>query len=347
MSEKKINGELPKGCKLCEEGKKAVYFLTGLCNENCYYCPVSRERKNKDTSWINERKVKNKKDIVDEIKKMDAKGLSITGGEPLLKPKKTINKISFLKNKFGPAFHIHLYTSKSAKKQNLRKLGKEGLDEIRFHPTNLEPTPDLVDSIIEANKWINNVGIEIPAIPSKEKEIIDLIEEFGKYIEFLNLNEFEYSEESFTDIKNKGFTPKNENRKSLEKSEETAENIIKKDFDPTIHFCPSHFKDNIQLRKRFIRRANNIAKKYEEITDEGTILKGKISSNNLKKIITYLRQLNISNNLFSLKDGEVEIAWWILDELADNMNDEFEGIKMEVIEEHPTEERLVVQRIPL
>ena len=60
-------GKLAKGCRLCIKGKKSVLFVTGLCNINCYYCPVSNEKKNKDISYINERKIEKKEDILEAV----------------------------------------------------------------------------------------------------------------------------------------------------------------------------------------------------------------------------------------------------------------------------------------
>ena len=52
-----VIGKMEKGCELCFPGLKAVIFVTGICGDNCYYCPISKERFGKDLIYINEEKV--------------------------------------------------------------------------------------------------------------------------------------------------------------------------------------------------------------------------------------------------------------------------------------------------
>ena len=50
-------GELPKGCELCLQGKKLVYFMGGDCAHppQCsWYCPLSAERRSKDAYFADE-----------------------------------------------------------------------------------------------------------------------------------------------------------------------------------------------------------------------------------------------------------------------------------------------------
>lgn len=71
---------LPEGCRLCYMGAKMVLFITGSCGKNCFYCPVSYERKEKDLIFANERRVGKDEDIIEEAISMEALGTGITGG---------------------------------------------------------------------------------------------------------------------------------------------------------------------------------------------------------------------------------------------------------------------------
>src|SRR3989344_4368502 len=120
--------QLCKGCKLCIKGRKSVIYITGLCPRNCYFCPLSDNRKNKDVIFTNERPIKNLKEIVKEVKISKSTGAGITGGDPLIKLQRTIGTIKILKKTFGKKFHIHLFTSLNLiNKSNLKKLHKARL----------------------------------------------------------------------------------------------------------------------------------------------------------------------------------------------------------------------------
>ena len=107
---------LPKGCELCLRGQKAVLFLNGICQKphHCsWYCPISIERRDKDITYANEIEINSLEELLEEVNKIDAKGMSITGGEPLseLNLEKTVEFIKYIKNQKGRKFHIHLYTN--------------------------------------------------------------------------------------------------------------------------------------------------------------------------------------------------------------------------------------------
>ena len=118
---------MPRGCELCYPGLKAVIFVTGLCDDWCYYCPVSRERLGKDVFRVNERNVSSIREAVNEIERSGARGASITGGDPLLRPSRTLEIIRVLKEVFGRRFHIHLYTSGSTDSSGAITFKKTGI----------------------------------------------------------------------------------------------------------------------------------------------------------------------------------------------------------------------------
>ena len=120
-------GPLIKGCRQCVKGQKTVLFITGICNRNCYFCPISDKKKNVDDVYANEWKIKSKDELIKEITLCNSKGVGITGGDPLLKVDRCVDYIKTLKIKFGKKFHIHLYTSlKNLTELKLKKLHESG-----------------------------------------------------------------------------------------------------------------------------------------------------------------------------------------------------------------------------
>lgn len=126
-------GRVSEGCRHCIDGSKMVLFVTGRCGWNCYYCPVSLEKKGKDVIYANEGRVYTDDEIIAEAEAMDATGTGITGGDPLLDMDRTVHMIRLLKDRFGKGHHIHLYTA-TIDPEKAKRLQDAGLDEIRFHP---------------------------------------------------------------------------------------------------------------------------------------------------------------------------------------------------------------------
>jgi pyruvate formate-lyase activating enzyme-like uncharacterized protein len=329
---------LPEGCRLCYNGAKMVLFVTGVCGRNCFYCPVSNERREKDVIFANEKRVEKDEDLIDEAVSMCALGTGITGGEPLLHLDRVIRYIKLLKNRFGSSHHIHLYTSLAPEKDILESLRNAGLDEIRFHPPlhlwhDINITP-YRKSIITACKLGLSTGIELPSISSDFGGIISLLEEVGG---FLNLNELEFSETNFDELKRLGFRPVDDVSSAVLGSREVAESLaISK-----LHFCSSCFKDAVQLRERFKRIAKRNARDFDEITDDGTLVYGVIMGN-CQEI---LKKAEFTENMYSESNGSVETAWWIADDLADELKEA--GCFVSVIERYPMKDGMVVEKTPL
>lgn len=271
-------GKLAKGCQLCVQGKKLVLVVTGLCPRRCDFCPLSDQKKDKDLVWANEWQIDRLKDIIKEAELTDAKGAGFTGGDPLLKLSRTIKYIKALKKRFGKAFHIHLYTSLDlVSENNLKLLYKAGLDEIRFHP-DLDDT-HLWPRIILARKFKWAIGIEIPVIPGKKKQIQTLLDFINNKIDFINLNELEISDANSNHLLDKGFKTKNSLSYAVRGSETMADELLKycaKNTKLNVHFCTAKLKDKVQLRNRIKRRAKNVATKVDLIDEDGLLVRGVI-----------------------------------------------------------------------
>ncbi len=324
---------LSEGCKLCRRGAKLVLFVTGLCPNSCFYCPISEERKGKDVVFANEREVKRDEDVLEEANLMSAEGASITGGEPLFVLEKTLHFAKLLKSL---DLHVHLYTSFPAKEITLEKLSAY-VDEIRFHPIkNLEL---YAESVKSAKKFGLEVGVEIPAIKFDER-LADFVNEHDI---FMNLNELEFSATNQEELFNRGF--KVGDYFGAEGSDEIAEMYLKK--VKKFHYCTALFKDKAQMRRRFIRMAMNHPEFYV-VTRDGTVICGcaECRIEELKRLTSIIESYDVDYRIF--KNGftaGVEFSVDELDRLCEVLK--AEGFRVSVVERYPTSRRIVVEKTPL
>jgi pyruvate formate-lyase activating enzyme-like uncharacterized protein len=209
-----LKGSLPEGCKYCGEGSKLVLLVTGLCKTSCFYCPLSEKKIGADVVYANEKKVGDDRDIIDEAMSIEAEGAGITGGDPLVVIDRTLKCIELLKDEFGEDFHIHLYTASTAK-GNIKRLADTGLDELRLHPPpgmwRKMKGSRFEGAVREALKTQMDVGLEIPLLPDETRDVEELLgwaDEVG--IDFVNLNELEFSETNFMKLKKLGYVVKDD-----------------------------------------------------------------------------------------------------------------------------------------
>lgn len=312
---------IPKGCQFCLKGAKVVLFLNGICQkpDHCsWYCPISEERKGKNNTFADEIQVFSNDDLLIEITKINAKGMSITGGEPLLKSnlEKTLDYIKYVKSIKGKKFHIHLYTNGNNFNESIaEKLAEAGLDEIRFHP----PKNKWEHIKFALNKGMS-VGAEVPVIPTQEytkylENLILYLDKIGA--EFINLNEFEICYPNSQYLKEKGFKLKKDTIAAVENSKETAMALIKRLAPKTslkIHFCTIRAKDYHQLKNRYLRRANTIKLPYEDITDDGLLIYALIEGS--EDILAVVKTLMVSKfkipkELISIEKNNIKLPYYI------------------------------------
>ena len=342
-------GSLPVGCRQCTDGAKMVLFVTGLCSFHCFYCPVSDEKMYKDVVFADEKRVTRDEDVLEEARAIRATGAGITGGDPLDATERTCRYIRLLKTEFGPGFHTHLYTM-STDAAKIRMLAEAGLDEIRFHvPPGLwaraagsafGPASRLARSLGLT------VGLEVPLIPEREEDLAQLIEwAEAEGLAFVNLNEMEFSDANFPRMKVRGYAMKHELSYGVKGADAVALRILGRRWKTTVHYCTSGYKDGWQLRSRIRRRAENVARPWDVVTDDGTLVKGVLEGSDLEGLLKDLEHKHrVPPDLMGL-DGvrkRIEIAPWILETIAAGL-----GRPAFVVEEYPTADGLEVERMRL
>ncbi len=341
-------GELPEGCKHCAKGSKMVLLVTGECDGGCWYCPLSEKKKDRPVVYADEKKVNEQDEVLEEAKAIDASGTGITGGDPLL-AEKTLKFIKLLKDEFGEEHHIHLYTQ-STDLECIIELEEAGLDEIRFHPPveewgDIEETgyPSLLRNLGKETDL--SVGIEIPSIPGREEETFHLIEELSSLVKFVNINELEYSSTNTKSLQKRGYEHKSDVSSAVKGSEELALKLLDMSFDVDLHYCSLAFKDGVQLTNRIKRRAENVAKKSDVVTEEGTLIRGVIEIEDAKKLCQELRdEYDIEEGMvwYDKEHDQVVCALPLLEDICPMIEGECFGVEI-----YPTSDGLEVERWPL
>ncbi len=265
---------MAKGCELCFAGAKSVIFITGLCDDGCYYCPVSRDRLNRDVFYVNEVPVTTVSEVILELARSGSRGASITGGDPLVRSDRTVKLVRAVKEHFGGNFHVHLYTSgRYATIGVLRALDEAGLDEIRFHPTRIE---FLSRAKAAKENTSMAVGIEVPVAPHIEEWVKDIILRANSLgLDFVNLNEMEFVEPNARALLARGLRESVTRPFTVKGSLETAIRIVnwaRESVEIPVHFCPATFKDNIQTRNRLVIASLRDLRWNEEPLASGTLL---------------------------------------------------------------------------
>ncbi len=342
-----FTGKLAEGCKHCEKGSKMVLLVTGLCQGDCWYCPLSEKKKDKDVLYANEKRCSTDEEVVEEAKSIDASGTGVTGGDPLLTDK-TVRFIKLLKGEFGDVHHIHLYTQ-SIDIDKIEKIAEAGLDEIRFHPPT-EAWSKIKETgypeAIKKSKEIGlDVGVEIPAIPELKEEIRKLISDLSTSLDFVNLNELEFSSTNWEELVKRGYKEKSDVSSAVKDSQEVAMGLLQEDLDVPIHYCSASFKDGIQLTNRIKRRAEKTARVGEMITEEGTIIKGVIESDKPRELVEKLRgYYGVDSDMvwYDEEEHRAEAYILFLEDICNELDEKCYGIEV-----YPTADRLEVERWPL
>ena len=247
-------GELADGCKQCVLGRKLVVFVTGICPRNCFYCPLSEQKKNMDVIFANERQLVDENEtnaLIEEAKACKSLGAGITGGDPLSRIDRTCRYIKLLKNEFGKKFHIHLYAIlETLNTKNLKMLEDAGLDELRLHPDFMsDKNWKNIDLLFDKGKrkYSYDLGIEIPCIPGFDVQTKKLVDYFAEKIDFLNLNELEISDTNSCELVDREFVTKDKLSYGVKGSQELAINLLKyyEDKYPklNVHYCTCKLKD--------------------------------------------------------------------------------------------------------
>ena len=348
-------GTLSPACEQCKEGRKMVLFVTGLCRFRCFYCPVSERRNQIDAVYANERRVLTDDDVLEEARSIGAGGTGITGGDPLGVIDRTEHYVRLLKREFGPAHNIHLYTHEP-NAEKLQRLAAAGLDEFRLHIPHYLWGPLAADggayrAVLEAApSWGIRRGVEIPVLPEKEAELRRLLHALeGIGVDFVNLNEMEFSETNELKLHDRGYALDPRNGWGVRGSRAVAERLVREGgWKVPLHYCSSRFKDGVQLRQRLLRQAERTAPKFAELTADGTVVLGIVEIGPGRDLGHAAARL-ASEHRLRVGDYRVDPERRRVELGAARLRRFARGLRWPAfeIEEYPTADALEVERTPL
>lgn len=263
---------LSTGCRACGGGEWSCLFINGKCNCRCFYCPTPQDQIGIPTT--NGIQFHKPADYADYAALFKFRGVSISGGEPLLTVDTSLKYISAVRKKLGDSVYIWLYTNGTlSSKSILSRLRDAGLNEIRF---DIGATHYALENAKEAVGIIPVVTVEIPAIP-EDKAIMKekLVEMSDIGISHLNLHQLRLTPFNFEKIKTRNYTFLHGEKVTVLESELTALELMAFSFEKQIalpiNYCTFHYKRSFQGSAARKRSAGLIMKPYESMTEKGYI----------------------------------------------------------------------------
>ncbi len=263
---------LSPGCALCGSGDWSCLFINGVCNAKCFYCPASQN--DPGSAMTHTLAFEDPKDYADYVNRFGIKGVSFSGGEPLLTFERVIQFLDTLKSKADHEVYTWMYTNGLlATKEKMAALKGSGLDEIRF---DLSADDYRLDALEKALGVIPRVTVEIPAIPedlARTRKLIKTLHEMG--VNHLNLHQIRCTPFNAEKLIQRGYTFVHGPKVTVLETEQTALELIRfsleNDIALPINYCSFTYRHQFQgagARKRY---AQEVKKAYEDVTPTGHI----------------------------------------------------------------------------
>lgn len=264
--------QLSPGCRLCGEGEWSCLFVNNVCNASCFYCPSKQD----DVSIPTTSSVSfdDPYDYVAYLKKFGFKGASISGGEPFMTFDKTLRFIRTIRKEMGDEIYIWMYTNGIlAEMEKFRALREAGLNEVRF---DLSAIGYKMTPVHEAAGIIDNITVEIPAIPEDYDRVVRLLPDLKSGgVNFLNLHQIRLTDFNHSKLQKRGYTFLHGPKPTVLESELTALKILlyayKNMTGLPVNYCSYIYRYRFQGRASRIKQTRFFTNPREFITETGLI----------------------------------------------------------------------------
>lgn len=280
---KLYTGSLSRGCLHCIEGDWACNFINRLCNRDCFFCKRShrtiREEPEPETWGFF---FPDPSAHISYLNTFHARGVSFSGGEPLLVRERLLEHITAVRKEFSNSVYIWMYTNGDlADRDILEKLRAAGLDEIRF---NISAREYDLSPVVLAKEYIPAVTVEIPCIPEDHellKALLPVMQDAG--VNFLNIHHLSVEEQNCRDLIRReyhftGFYPGISVHESEICALKLLQHACENGINLPINYCSSIYKHRYQGRGFRKQRASAFPLGYEELTDTGYLRRISVSA---------------------------------------------------------------------
>jgi len=265
-------GPLSPGCVICGEGGWSCLFINGKCNCRCFYCPTAQDEISVPTT--NRIPFDKPLDYADYVHYFDFRGVSISGGEPLLTLDRTLKYLKAVRRRMGDDLHLWMYTNGTLlTREIVRQLKDEGLNEIRF---DISAKDYSLERLQMAVGHIPVVTVEIPAIPEDMETVSNLLSVLHNTgVNHLNLHQLRLTPHNAENLTGRNYTFLHGDKVTVLESElmvlKLMEIAIAWGVKLPINYCSYVYKHRFQGAAARKRNACFIRKDYETITENGFI----------------------------------------------------------------------------
>ena len=201
---KLYSGELSPGCQRCGAGTWSCAYLTKQCTANCFFCP-SDPGGEQALPRASRLSFPGLEAYLAFLRRFDFRGVSFSGGEPLLDLEPLLAWIARIKAEFGAGIYLWVYTNGDLLDEaKLRALRRAGLDEIRV---NIRARDYRLAPVELARAFIGTVTVEIPTIPEEYEVLRELLPDLQQLgVDHLNLHQLFANRANYRSLADRDYT---------------------------------------------------------------------------------------------------------------------------------------------
>jgi pyruvate formate-lyase activating enzyme-like uncharacterized protein len=304
-------------------GTWSCAFISANCTTACFFCPGELTTLKRGSVIAEHAHLSGAREYAEYINRFGFKGVSFSGGEPLIEFDKVIEYIVAIKTRCAQDVYLWLYTNGDlVNSDKLLKLKAAGLNEIRF---NISARNYDLGPVKCAIGVIDTVTVEIPAIPEDVNKVKKVIPELARIgVDFMNLQQMYTFPANSRAFMERGYTMPDGHLGPIPESEIAALEILayaaRKNSKLPIHYCSDGYKQNIQLPERRKRIARLLTSGWHGFTDRGFVRVLYITgpSRSLRNVVECLREQGCPPEKWSLnaREGKLLFHWQLLKHIS-------------------------------